>query len=170
MAAILPRYRPLTILLLATGLRIGEALGLRPEDVSPDTGTITIARTWDSHTGRLADAPKTAGSRRIIPATDAVLQAIATTAPVGGRIFGAVELTAYRRALHQAGQAAGIPFRVTPHVLRHTHASWLLQAGADVTVVAAQLGHSSVATTAIYGHVSLDSTRAAVERIPHFTA
>jgi integrase len=55
-----------------------------------------------------------------------------------------------RNVWNKAVKAAEIPFRVTPHGLRHAHASWLLAGGADLQVVKERLGHGSITTTERY--------------------
>ncbi|MCM3696343.1 site-specific tyrosine recombinase XerD [Microbacterium oleivorans] len=61
--------------------------------------------------------------------------------------------------IQQAAQRAGITAHVSPHTLRHSFATHLLQGGADVRVVQEMLGHASVATTQIYTHVTVDALR-----------
>jgi len=61
--------------------------------------------------------------------------------------------------IQQAAERAGITVHVSPHTLRHSFATHLLQGGADVRVVQELLGHASVATTQIYTHVTVDALR-----------
>jgi site-specific recombinase XerD len=59
-------------------------------------------------------------------------------------------------------KAAGVGFPVTPHGLRHAHASWLLAGGADLQVVKERLGHASIATTQKYLHTLPETEDAAI--------
>ena len=68
------------------------------------------------------------------------------------------------RIVRRAAQVAGIPRRVTPHMLRHTLATALLSRGCDIRYIQKLLGHPSVATTQIYTHVDTQALRDAYQR------
>ena len=69
-----------------------------------------------------------------------------------------------RHSFQDAARAAGITRRVTPHALRHSYATRLLESGVDTRVVQILLGHVNIATTAIYAHLT-EPTRHSLARI-----
>ena len=69
-----------------------------------------------------------------------------------------------RSKLRRLAKEAGLDRRVTPHMLRHTAATLLIESGVDIRFVQRLLGHSSIATTEIYTHVSDEALRATIER------
>lgn len=69
-----------------------------------------------------------------------------------------------RSKLRRFAEEAGLERRVTPHMLRHTAATLLIETGVDIRFVQRLLGHSSIATTEIYTHVTDEALRATLER------
>ncbi|GGI02822.1 site-specific integrase [Egicoccus halophilus] len=159
--------------LLGTGLRRGEALALRWEDVDLDAGTLHVRRTVTAVRGQLveADGGKTdAATRRIVLGDDLVALLRAHRArQVEERLAAgpawqdtdAMFTEVDGRPLHpnkasttftRAAAAAGLP-AIGVHGLRHTHATMLLRAGVPIPAVAQRLGHANPAITlAVYSH------------------
>jgi integrase/recombinase XerD len=69
-----------------------------------------------------------------------------------------------RTKLRRYADEVGLARRITPHMLRHTAATLLIETGVDIRFVQRLLGHSSIATTEIYTHVSDESLRTTLER------
>jgi site-specific recombinase XerD len=145
-------------LMIATGIRVGELCRVTIDDVAPDGSTVRIH-------GK--------GSRdRVAYISGAVLQrelswlmdqrrrepASAPTLFVN-RHGGPLKPQSVRTKLRRYSIAAGLARRVTPHMLRHTAATLLIESGVDIRFVQRHLGHSSIATTEIYTHVSDESLR-----------
>lgn len=147
MTALSPRDRALVSLMLDAGLRVSEAVGLPWANVRQGTGEIVVVR------GK--------GQRdRVVPCTWPMLRDLQA-----GRHHGtpwvcwsltrpAHHITRSRAAqiCTALGQQVGLP-GLHPHQLRHTYATGLLRAGLDLLDIQALLGHSDLATTAIYLHV-----------------
>jgi integrase/recombinase XerD len=72
-------------------------------------------------------------------------------------------MTAWR-VIRRAAAAAGLDGRVTPHTLRHSFATHLLEGGADLRIVQELLGHASITTTQLYTHVTGERIRQVYER------
>ena len=144
------RNRALLALLYRSGVRISEALGLEPKDVSPSRGELRVhwAKGGRSRVcGMDVAAFELVGSWLVRRAD----WGISRTAPVFCTLRGKRISTAYVRALlRRLGRKAGIEKRVHAHAFRHTFASQALAEGASVGVISKQLGHRSIATTVRY--------------------
>ena len=145
------RSRTLCTLLYATGLRIREACGLKPEDIDSQRGLLFVRQGK----GR-RDRHVTLGERLVVVLRDYWR----VTRPSGPYLFpGKVEGThlspdAVQRAMRRAAKAAGIRKRVSPRVLRHCFATHLLEMGVDLRIIQVLLGHTDIATTLRYVHVA----------------
>ncbi|MDO5494902.1 MAG: site-specific tyrosine recombinase XerD [bacterium] len=155
------RDRALLEVLYGTGARISEAVGLAADDVDSETRSVRL----------LGKGSKV----RVVPIGSFALEALEAytvrARPVlasKGRGTAVLFLNSLGRPLsrqsawailRKAAEKAGIGVEISPHTLRHSFATHLLDGGADVRVVQELLGHASVTTTQIYTHVSIDALR-----------
>lgn len=161
-------WRPLLEFMVASGARWGEVAALKPSDVNRDTGEVKIRRAWKySSAGYAIGAPKTKRSRRTIRLPARVLDQLDYSGEwlFTNRKGGPVRYQGFRRRVWDKAVAkAGLEPPPTPHDLRHTCASWMLNGGIPATVVSRHLGHESIKITVdIYGDVDSASARLAAD-------
>lgn len=176
-AAVGPQYRAMVITQAGLGLRIGELLALRLEDVDFLHRMVRIEFQVDRMTRELV-APKTARSRRTVPLPDVVSTALAAhiqkfPPSPAGLLFHTSSDRPYHhdwinnKTFVPAALKAGLPKGTTSHDLRHHYASVLLAAGESVIAVAERLGHDNAnLVLSTYGHLLPnleDRTRKAVD-------
>ncbi len=159
------RDRALLELLYAAGLRISEALGLDVEDLSFEGGFVRVIGKGDRErlvpVGEVALDAIGAYARGLRP----VLLARSHVAPArGGPLFlGSTGRRLGRQqawgVVKRAAERAGLSDRVSPHTLRHSFATHLLEGGADLRVVQELLGHASISTTQLYTHLTGERIR-----------
>lgn len=158
------RDKALLELLYATGARVSEAVNLNVDDLIGDEGTAEVVRLFGK-----------GNKQRIVPvgsyaraALDAYLVRVRPVLSARGRSTPALFLGLRGARLSRqsawlviraAGERAGLRLELSPHSMRHSFATHLLQGGADVRVVQELLGHASVATTQIYTRVTADALR-----------
>jgi integrase/recombinase XerD len=155
------RDRALLELLYGTGARISEAIGLDVDDLDRAAGLVKL----DGKGGKQRIVPVGSYAARAVEAYlvrgRPALAAAGTGTPAlllnarGGRLSRQSAWTVLRAAAARAGLADGL----SPHVLRHSFATHLLDGGADVRVVQELLGHASVTTTQVYTLVTVDRLR-----------
>jgi integrase/recombinase XerD len=166
------RDRALLELLYATGARISEAVGLDVDDV--DLAPADRAADAPDGQGTVLLRGK-GGKQRVVPlgsyaraAAQAYLVRARPTLSSAGQATPALFLNARGGRLSRqsawtvlvkAAERAGVTAEVSPHTLRHSFATHLLDGGADVRVVQELLGHASVTTTQVYTLVTVDSLR-----------
>ncbi|HXY99130.1 MAG TPA: tyrosine-type recombinase/integrase [Stellaceae bacterium] len=148
-------------LLFATGMRVGELTSIRLRDIDIAERTVRIVgkgnrerRVFLPDDRLTAEMAKYLASRRAAADEDDFL-----LVNEAGRWLTCAAL---RNRLAKLGRSAGITRRVTPHMLRHSTATVLLEAGVDIRFVQRLLGHSSITTTQIYTHVSDRALKAAI--------
>jgi integrase/recombinase XerD len=164
-AAAGPRDRALLELLYAAGLRISEALRLDLEDVSLDGQFVRVIGKGDRE--RLVPVGEVAIEALMawLDGPRAALVATHHVAPIrGGPVFVGDRGQRLARqqawaAVRRASAAAGIRPQVSPHTLRHSFATHLLEGGADLRIVQELLGHASISTTQLYTHVTGERIR-----------
>ncbi|GAA4613370.1 hypothetical protein GCM10023195_57780 [Actinoallomurus liliacearum] len=148
-------------LLYGSGIRIGELCGLDVDDVDSARRTIRVIGKGDKE----RTVPMSAPAARAVEAWLAQGRPGLVRGNSGPALFlgtrgGRVHPTVVRRALHDRLAELGLP-DMGPHGLRHSAATHLLEGGADLRSVQEILGHSSLATTQVYTHVSAERLRAA---------
>ncbi|MEU4195572.1 site-specific tyrosine recombinase XerD [Kribbella sp. NPDC026611] len=160
-AVLATRDAALLEFLYGTGARISEAVGLDVDDIDLDAGAVLLRGKGSKErvvpVGSYAREALSAYLVRGRP--DLVSRGRGTPALFlnarGGRLSRQSAWTVLRRA----AERAGIAKEISPHTLRHSYATHLLDGGADVRVVQELLGHASVTTTQIYTLVTVDKLR-----------
>lgn len=149
------------MLMAATGIRVGELVRISPRDIDLDEGRIRIhgkgsrERTVFVANETLTDSLRSyLGSRRSLLDCAGRLLLNSRGRPLSEQ--------ALRLRLRKLADKVGLERRITPHMLRHTAATLLLEEGVDIRFVQRLLGHQCISTTEIYTHVTDTSLRAAL--------
>ncbi|MEJ2008727.1 MAG: site-specific tyrosine recombinase XerD [Acidobacteriota bacterium] len=154
------RDRAMLELLYATGMRVSELLSVRWEDFEPNLGIIRC-------TGK-------GNKERLIPVGKSALRAVENYVRHGrgglakrpgiaflflNRLGGQLSRAGFWKIIGAYGRRAGIRVPLTPHMMRHSFATHLLERGADLRSIQTMLGHSDISTTQIYTHVLKERLR-----------
>jgi integrase/recombinase XerC len=158
------RDRLVLEMLYATGIRVGELCGLDVSDVDRGRRVVRVlgkgAKERVVPYGGPAEHALTAWLRHGRPALAGPRSGDALLLGARG---GRLQATTVRRLVAGYARAAGVP-DISPHGLRHSAATHLLEGGADLRSVQELLGHASLSSTQIYTHVSVERLRAAYEQ------
>lgn len=155
------RDRALLELLYATGARISEAVGLDVDDIDPDAGVVRLFGKGSKE--RLVPVGSYAAAAvqaYLVRGRPALVKAGKGSAALLLNVRGSrLSRQSAWQSLHDAAERIGLADNVSPHTLRHSFATHLLEGGADVRTVQELLGHASVTTTQIYTLVTVDTLR-----------
>jgi integrase/recombinase XerD len=167
-AAPTPRDAALLWLMAGCGLRVSEVAALKVEHLDGSGGYLHVV---DGKGGkqRTSILPKP-----VLEALEAHLQGRTGGYVFDGRDHGHISTRQIQRLLDEAAEMAGLQEtrtgkirqrkRITPHLLRHSFSRWSLDAGIDISYLQQQLGHTTLATTAIYLQTRPNHRRAAYEK------
>ncbi|MEV7429451.1 site-specific tyrosine recombinase XerD [Nocardioides sp. NPDC092400] len=158
------RDRALLEVLYGTGARISEAVGLDVDDLDGVDGTVLLrGKGSKERLVPVGSYAREAVDAYLVRGRPELAQATSPTGN-GGALFlnargGRLSRQSAWAVLVKAAERAGVTRDVSPHTLRHSFATHLLDGGADVRVVQELLGHASVTTTQVYTLVTVDNLR-----------
>jgi site-specific recombinase XerD len=168
----LPVYRVCLITIYACGLRLLEGARLQVSEV--DSARRLVHVTGKGQYDRYVPLPETTltllrdhwrthrSPQWLFPAhaqQGTVYRVVAAAGPISR--------SSLQSAFHRAVRQSGVPKRAHVHTLRHSYATHLLEAGVDLRIIQAYLGHTSPKTTALYTHLTPEVTRTALDPIQH---
>lgn len=152
-------------LLAHTGMRISELLGLDLAQVDVESGLVMdLRRKGGNHQPLPLNIPAQEALQSWLGERDR-LHFQGVNALFVSRRGGRLSRRAVESNIRALGERAGLPFRVTPHLLRHSFATELLRTGANLEQVRRLMGHSSILTTARYLHPDQASLKRAVAKL-----
>jgi integrase/recombinase XerD len=148
------RDRAMLEMAYGAGLRVSELCGLKLDDVDTDQQVVRV--TGKGEKQRVVPFGRPAGralARYLDHGRPFLARGRASAFVFVNARGGGISRVGFFKRLKQHAAAAGIERRVSPHVLRHSFATHLLEGGADLRLVQELLGHADIATTQIYTHV-----------------
>ncbi len=164
------RDRALIELLYATGMRVSELVGVRDADLHLDEHYLTCIGKGNKE--RLIPIGEQASAwirRYQSGARPGLVRRQKTGGRTTPRLFvnargGPLSRVGFWKILKRYGQQAGLPRMLSPHVVRHSFATHLLERGADLRAIQMMLGHADLSTTQIYTHILEARLRAVYDR------
>ena len=163
-----PVFKVLFSLIYWSGLRLGEALALTPNDIKPDRISVTKGVMCLEHSKAKIDTPKNVYSVREVMIPNYLYMQLRKFIESqyelkdNELIFAGINHDRARNDLRKWIRRAKLPY-ISPHILRHSYASILYSSSHDITVVASQIGHADVNTTfRYYAHMIPQKDRQAI--------
>ncbi|MCM0083403.1 site-specific tyrosine recombinase XerD [Geomonas sp. Red32] len=149
------RDKAMLELLYATGLRVSELVGLKLSEVNLSAGYLmTIGKGDKERLVPLGESACRAVSRYLVEAREDLLKEGASTLLFLTRLGDGMTRQSFWNIIKKRALQAGILKNISPHTLRHSFATHLLENGADLRSVQIMLGHADLSSTQIYTHVT----------------
>lgn len=143
-----PKHKLILKLLYGCGLRVSEVVNLKKEDLRLSEG-ILIVRQSKGNKDRIVTIPNS-----IINDLQSFLGLHSSDYAFDSQVGNKLTTRTVGMIVLHAAMKAGIKKKISPHTLRHSYATHLLEQGTDLRIIQKLLGHSSIKTTEIYTHVS----------------
>lgn len=160
------RDRAMLEVLYATGLRVSELVGLRSDSIRTDPGLVTVVGKGNKE--RIVPLGETAIAylERYLREAFPYFREVAPATPFLflTRRGGPMTRQQFWNIVERIGRLIGLARGLSPHVLRHSFATHLLENGADLRAVQLMLGHADISTTQIYTHVTRERLKQIYER------
>lgn len=153
------RDRALLEVMYSAGLRVSELMGLNTDDLDLDAGIVTVRGKGKRERLALLGAAAKKALKTWLPLREALAARKKATAVFLNKNGGRLTTRSVGRSLAKYLAQAGLDSRTSPHTLRHSFATHLLDRGADIRSVQELLGHRSLTTTQIYTHVTTQRLR-----------
>ncbi len=145
--------------LYSTGARVGEAAGMTLQDLDIVGGVVLVRGKGKKERICPLGNPATQALRKALETAEHCFSPVRNPPLFRNKHGGALTARSMERLMKQALIDAGISASYSPHALRHSFATHMLDAGADMRCVQELLGHASLSTTQIYTHVSVERLR-----------
>jgi integrase/recombinase XerD len=158
------RDKAMLEVLYATGLRVSELIQLKPKDLNLDDGYLICRGKGGKERVVPLGRSAAAMTRRYIEEARPQLQKKPAEALFLTHLSEPFTRQGFWKILRTYALKAGLSPKISPHVLRHSFATHLLERGADLCSVQLMLGHSQITTTQIYTHISRERLRQVYER------
>lgn len=161
-----PLYRMMALVMYGAGLRVGEVVVVEVGDIDAARGVLRVRRGKGGKPREVMLAPRLLEALRAYWRTERPPLPYLFASPSTGK---PVSTNAVRLAIHRACAEAGLTKRITPHMLRHSFATHLLEDKVDLRVIQHLLGHGSITTTVRYTRVSAAmsaAVRSPLEKLP----
>jgi integrase/recombinase XerD len=159
------RDKALIEVLYASGMRVSELIAIRPGDLNLDEGYLTCIGKGDKQ--RLVPVGQEAADwirRYVRDGRPVILRKRSSPWLFVNARGGPLSRVGFWKILKEYGLKAGIAREISPHVLRHSFATHLLERGADLRAIQVMLGHADLSTTQIYTHVLEARLRAVYDK------